>query len=143
MQRNALLFLAVFLASSGAASLAAQSASEVSIDRIEWLSDGACAVYLTLKNPGGSSISVTGQVVMQQGQDNTLGQAAAAFPNAPPAQASTVKLSVLPSMLGGRPCAPPLTVLFRGETLRLEDSGQTENQPAWLNTAADFDSSPP
>ena len=143
MPRNAQLFFAALLAGSGASPLAAQSASEVSIDRIEWFSGGACTIYLTLKNSGAGTISVTGEVVMQQGQDNTLGQTAATFPSAPPAQTSSVKLSVLPAMLGGRPCAPPLTVLFRGETLRLEDSGQIEKQPAWLNTAADFDSGPP
>ena len=137
------LLLALPLAGIFPCPLAAQPVSEVSIDRIEWLGNGACTIYLTLKNPGNGPVSVTGEVVMQQAQDNTLGQAAAAFPSALPSQQSTVKLSVLPAMLGGHPCVPPLTVLFRGESLRFDDSGRTEQQPAWLNTAADFDSGPP
>ena len=59
MQRNAQLFFAALLAGSGASPLAAQSASEVSIDRIEWFSGGACTIYLTLKNSGGLAMSAT------------------------------------------------------------------------------------
>lgn len=135
--------LAILLPLPGLAAEQSQPEAEVTIDRIDWFASGKCSIALTLKNPNAAPLTVTGIVVLEQSADNALGRVAAVFPPAAPGGQSSIELPVSLELLGGRPCAPPLTAAFRAETLRLEGTDQAIEQPLWLNVAADFDRAAP